>query len=105
MPHPPPLVRRLREDDAAASRDLRLRALQESSVPFLRSYEEEATAAGAAFAAWWTPADVAGPWAWAGHGVGTLVAGGVGYWLGSSVTRTIYELVAEGDAEPGAGAP
>jgi hypothetical protein len=64
-----------------------------------------ATAAGAAFAAWWTPADVAGPWAWAGHGVGTLVAGGVGYWVGSSVTRTIYELVAEGEPEPGAGVP
>jgi hypothetical protein len=55
-----------------------------------------ATAAGSAFAAWWTPADVAGPWAWAAHGVGTLIAGGVGYWVGSSVTRTIYELVAEG---------
>jgi hypothetical protein len=52
-----------------------------------------ATAAGAAFAAWWTPADVAGPWAWAAHGVGTLVAGGVGYWVGSNVTRTIYRLV------------
>ncbi|MFT3771449.1 MAG: DUF4157 domain-containing protein [Minicystis sp.] len=35
-----------------------------------------ASAAGAAFAAFWTPADTAGPWAWAGHGVGTLVAGG-----------------------------
>ena len=54
-----------------------------------------ATAAGAAFAAWWTPADVAGPWAWAGHGVGTLIAGGIGYWVGSATTRTIYELVAE----------
>jgi hypothetical protein len=54
-----------------------------------------ATAAGAAFAAWWTPADVAGPWAWAGHGVGTLVAGGIGYWVGSEATRYIYELAVE----------
>lgn len=54
-----------------------------------------ATAAGAAFAAYWTPADAAGPWAWAAHGVGTLIAGGIGYWLGSTVTRNIYELVVE----------
>jgi hypothetical protein len=54
-----------------------------------------ATAAGAAFAAYWTPADVAGPWAWLAHGVGTLVAGGVGYWFGSEVTRYIYELAVE----------
>lgn len=54
-----------------------------------------ATAAAEAFAAWWTPADVAGPWAWVAHGVGTLVSGGVGYWIGSGITRTVYELVAE----------
>lgn len=54
-----------------------------------------ATAAGAAFAAWFTPGDAAGPWAWAAHGVGTLIAGGVGYWFGSETTRYIYELVAE----------
>jgi hypothetical protein len=54
-----------------------------------------ASAAAAAFAAWWTPADVAGPWAWAGHGVGTLVSGGIGYWIGSQTMRTIYELVLE----------
>jgi hypothetical protein len=54
-----------------------------------------ATAAGAAFATYWTPADAAGPWAWAAHGVGTLIAGGIGYWLGSTVTRNIYELVVE----------
>jgi hypothetical protein len=47
------------------------------------------------FVAYWTPADAAGPWAWAAHGVGTLIAGGVGYWLGSKVTRHIYELVVE----------
>ncbi|WP_164010481.1 LysM peptidoglycan-binding domain-containing protein [Pyxidicoccus trucidator] len=52
-----------------------------------------ASAGAAAFALWWTPVDVAGPVAWAVHGVGTLVAGGVGYWVGSNVTRTIYELV------------
>jgi len=54
-----------------------------------------ASAAAAAFATWFTPADVAGPWAWAAHGVGTLVAGGVGYWIGSETSRTIYELVLE----------
>jgi hypothetical protein len=54
-----------------------------------------ATAAGAAFAAWWTPADTAGPWAWLGHGVGTLIAGGVGYFIGSKTTRYIYELAVE----------
>jgi hypothetical protein len=52
-------------------------------------------AAGSAFAAWFTPADAAGPWAWAAHGVGTFVAGGVGYWVGSETTRTIYELAVE----------
>ncbi len=54
-----------------------------------------AWAAGSAFAAWFSPADAAGPWAWLAHGVGTLVAGGVGYWIGSETTRTIYELVLE----------
>jgi hypothetical protein len=54
-----------------------------------------AVAAGSAFAAWFTPADTAGPWAWAAHGVGTLIAGGVGYWVGSETTRTIYELVVD----------
>ena len=51
-----------------------------------------ATAGPAAFAAWFAPGDAAGPWAWAAHGVGTLIAGGVGYWAGSTTTRTIYEL-------------
>jgi hypothetical protein len=54
-----------------------------------------ATAGAAAFAAWFAPGDVAGPWAWAAHGVGTLIAGGVGYWAGSTTTRTIYELAVE----------
>ncbi|HET9624918.1 MAG TPA: hypothetical protein VFP84_26300 [Kofleriaceae bacterium] len=54
-----------------------------------------ATAGAAAFAAWFVPADTAGPLAWAAHGVGTLVAGGIGYWAGSSTTRTIYELILE----------
>jgi hypothetical protein len=54
-----------------------------------------ATAGAAAFSAIWTPADVAGPWAWAGHGVGVLVAGGIGYWIGSETTRTVYELIVE----------
>ncbi|GET36582.1 hypothetical protein MiSe_13330 [Microseira wollei NIES-4236] len=54
-----------------------------------------ASAAAAAFATWFAPADAAGPWAWAAHGVGTLIAGGIGYWIGSETTRTIYELVLE----------
>ncbi|MEU6071477.1 DUF4157 domain-containing protein [Streptomyces sp. NPDC047082] len=52
-----------------------------------------ATAGSAAFTAMWTPADVAGPWAWAAHGVGVLVSGAIGYWVGSSVTRYVYRLV------------
>lgn len=55
-----------------------------------------ATAAGSAFAAWFAPADVAGPWAWAAHGVGTLAAGAFGYWAGSNATRIVYELAVEG---------
>lgn len=58
-----------------------------------------AVAGASAFAAWWTPADVAGPWAWVVHGVGTLVSGAIGYWIGSSTTRYIYELVAEEDSD------
>lgn len=55
-----------------------------------------AAAAGGAFAAWYTPADVAGPWAWLGHGVGTLVAGGVGYFAGSHIAKSVYEITVEG---------
>jgi hypothetical protein len=54
-----------------------------------------ATAAGGAFAAWFTPADTAGPWAWAAHGLGTLGAGAIGYFAGSRITRKIYELVVD----------
>jgi uncharacterized protein DUF4157 len=54
-----------------------------------------ATAASTAFAAWYTPADVLGPPAWVGHAVGTLIAGGIGYFIGSEVTQALYELVAE----------
>jgi hypothetical protein len=54
-----------------------------------------ASAGAAAFATWFAPANVTGPWAWAAYGVGTLVAGGVGYWVGSETSRTIYELVLE----------
>ena len=49
----------------------------------------------AAPSAWWTPADAAGPVAWVIHGVGTLVAGGVGYFVGSEATTYIYELIVE----------
>lgn len=55
-----------------------------------------AALAGGAFAAWYAPADVAGPWAWLGHGVGTLVAGGIGYFAGSEIAKTVYELTVEG---------
>jgi hypothetical protein len=55
-----------------------------------------AAAAGGTFAAAFAPADAAGPFAWAVHGVGTLVAGGIGYWAGSETARTIYELAVEG---------
>jgi hypothetical protein len=54
-----------------------------------------ATAGAASFAAWFAPADTAGPWAWAAHGVGTLVSGAIGYWIGSETTRIIYELAVE----------
>ena len=55
-----------------------------------------ATALGGAFAAAFTPADAAGPLAWAAHGIGTIVAGGIGYWAGSNATRIVYELAVEG---------
>lgn len=54
-----------------------------------------ASMAAAGFAEVFAPADVAGPWAWAAHGVGVLIAGGIGYWIGSSTTRTIYEIIVE----------
>ena len=46
-----------------------------------------------AFAIAWTPADVAGPVAWSGHGAGTLVAGGIGYYVGDSIAETIYDYI------------
>lgn len=55
-----------------------------------------AALAGGAFATWFTPADAAGPWAWLAHGVGTLGAGAVGYFVGSEVTKQVYELTVEG---------
>ena len=55
-----------------------------------------ATLAGSAFAAEFAPADVAGPVAWAIHGIGTLVVGGVAYYFGSKAGGTIYELATEG---------
>jgi hypothetical protein len=56
-----------------------------------------AAAAGGAFAVWFAPADVAGPWAWVAHGLGTLGAGAVGYLAGEEVAETAYELVVEDD--------
>lgn len=54
-----------------------------------------ATAGATAFTAFFAPADVAGPGAWIIHGAGRLIAGGVGYWVGSEATRIIYELIVE----------
>jgi hypothetical protein len=31
------------------------------------------------------------------HGVGTLVAGGIGYYAGEEVAETTYELVVDGE--------
>ncbi|QPJ62393.1 MAG: DUF4157 domain-containing protein [Candidatus Nitronauta litoralis] len=58
-----------------------------------------ALAAGAIFAEVWTPADAAGPVAWAIHGVGTLVAGGIGYYVGSETTAWVYEITVEDDSQ------
>jgi hypothetical protein len=58
-----------------------------------------AAAGAAAFSALWTPADTAGPWAWAAHGVGALVAGGIGYWVGAEATRYVYRLVVQTQGE------
>jgi hypothetical protein len=55
-----------------------------------------AEAAALAFSAMWVPADIAGPWAWAIHGVGMLVSGAVGYWIGSGATRHVYRLIIHG---------
>lgn len=54
-----------------------------------------AMGAASLFAIWWTPADVAGPVAWIVHGVGTLVAGGIGYFIGSETATYVYELMLE----------
>lgn len=54
-----------------------------------------ATVFAGAFATWFAPADAAGPVAWVLHGVGTLVAGGIGYVVGSGTTETLYELIVE----------
>ena len=35
---------------------------------------------------------MAEPAAWAIHGVGTLIAGGLGYWIGSKTSLYVYEL-------------
>jgi hypothetical protein len=62
-----------------------------------------AFAAGAAFSAFFAPADVAGPWAWVAHGAGALVAGGIGYWAGSTTTVLIYEVAVAPTPVAGAG--
>lgn len=55
-----------------------------------------ATAASLVFSAWFAPADTAGPLAWGVHGVGALVAGGVGYYFGKETTKYVYEVTVEG---------
>ena len=54
-----------------------------------------ATMAVAGFSEIFGAAYILGPWAWAADGVGALVAGGIGFWVGSSTTRTIYEIIVE----------
>lgn len=56
-----------------------------------------ATAAGGAFATWAAPVNATGPWGWAAYGVGTLVAGGVGYFAGEAIAGEVYELVVDND--------
>lgn len=53
--------------------------------------------AGGTFAAFFTPADTAGPWAWVAHGLGTLVASAVGYTVGSEISTWVYDLQIEED--------
>ena len=48
----------------------------------------------------WTPADAAGVQAWVGHGVGTVVAGGVGYYVGESIAETIYDYAVTSSTKP-----
>jgi RHS repeat-associated protein len=54
-----------------------------------------AFAASGAFSLWYLPADTAGPWAWAVHGVGSFGAGAIGYWAGSEITEIFYEWAVE----------
>lgn len=56
-----------------------------------------AWALGSTFATWFAPADAAGPWAWAAHGLGTLGAGALGYFGGERLAESAYELVIEGN--------
>lgn len=61
-----------------------------------------AIAFSSAFATWFAPADVAGPVAWIAHGLGTLVAGGIGYMVGSYAGEKVYEggaSLLEGDTQ------
>ncbi len=41
--------------------------------------------------------NVAGPWAWAANAVGNVVSGGVGYWAGSEIVETVYDLAVDGE--------
>jgi len=52
-------------------------------------------AVGGAFAAWFAPGDAAGPAAWVAHGLGSIVAFGIGYWAGSEITTWVYEITIE----------
>lgn len=55
------------------------------------------------FAAMFTPGLAAGPWAWVAFGAGTLIAGGVGYWVGSQATMFIYDVIVQPKPVAGAG--
>jgi len=43
------------------------------------------------------PTNAAGPWAWAANAVGNVISGGVGYWAGSEIVETVYDLAIDGE--------
>ncbi|MEM6387694.1 MAG: hypothetical protein AAF718_15810 [Pseudomonadota bacterium] len=56
-----------------------------------------AAAGVAAYNAWTGPTNAAGPWAWAANAVGNVVAGGIGYFAGSTAAGEIYDLFLDPD--------
>lgn len=56
-----------------------------------------AAAGVAAYYAATGPSNAAGPWAWVGNAVGNVIAGGVGYFAGSTAAGEIYDLFVHPD--------